>query len=127
VKRLVHVTNEMYQELEGLTGNRVTGIVVHPVLKQFRGVLDRIKNVATFGTSPTMRARKSTCLRGVVVNRAYVVERCRPTHMDAVLVGPCGDRRYVALAQGKIKNFAKGWEHRWVQVHLCNCCDYFMT
>jgi len=30
---LVHVTDEMDQELEGFAGDGVTGIVVHPVLK----------------------------------------------------------------------------------------------
>ena len=70
---LVHVTDEMDQELEGFVGDGVTGIVVHPVLKQFRGVLDTIKDVDPLVSSPKARARKRTRFRGEVVQSTYIM------------------------------------------------------
>jgi hypothetical protein len=70
---LVHITHEMDQKLEGFAGNGITDILVHPVLQQFRSVLDTIKDIDPFSASPKARARKGTRFRGEVVQSTDIM------------------------------------------------------
>jgi len=108
VQRLMHVADEVDEELEGLLhevgcagrdggGEAACGRgAAHKVGQDGADVLYRVEDVRALLARPAVRAGEDAVVRRVVADRADVVQLRGPARAEADLVGPGGDRREVA-------------------------------
>jgi hypothetical protein len=102
MQRLMHVTNEMDEELERLlcscVGVGTTGGFrrADKVDQDRRDVLDAVEYVTACVSLPTVCAREETIVGRVIAGGADVVQRRGPPRVEADLVSPGGYGREVA-------------------------------
>ena len=146
MQRLMHIAHEMNEKLERLQclprSHRVgagAGGRRRPADKvgeDRRDVLDGVEDVAARISFPAVRTGEETVVRGVVAGSADVVQRRRPPHVVAVLVGPGGHGRKVARwvavgADHRVtigrEDGTDGVEDIWAEVRLGDGRDYLMA
>ena len=127
MKRLVQVSHKMNQELEGFICHCIASVFLDPCLQQRGYVLNAVQDIDPWIPSPATGTGEGACLGRVVIQCAYVVQGSGPTHLHSMLIGPGGHRSKMALVRWHFKDATQRWEDTWVQIHLCNCCDYFMA
>ena len=138
VQRLVHVAEEVDEELERLERGVGRGAAAADKVGQEGGdVLDGVEDVGALFARPAVRAGELAAVRRVVADALGVVQRGGPARAEADLVGPGGDGREVArrvaaaavaraIAVGT-EDGADGGQDLWVEVRLGEGSDDFVA